>query len=333
MRLLNSSGDYRDFPVPELNYWNRYGYEYDCVVGPCIPESWTASLPFTLTVDYFNQVAECNEGNNNNRQSVPPVTPTVCTTNTPGTVTPTGTSSVTSTATARPCTVPFSDVAPADYFYEAVRWLYCRGAISGYADGTFRPGNNVTRAQICKLVVEALGIPHYTPPSPTFLDVPADHPFYVYIESYWHYAGSCWTECFYFHPYNNTTRGQLAKIIVFASCWPIYTPPTPTFLDVPATDPFYQAIETAYHQGVISGYADGTFRPSNLITRGQVSKIVYRAIMRGASCPSPTPTRTPTASSRAGMGANGGSGIAGRSWQELGRVDPALWGTAGAPAE
>ena len=80
--------------------------------------------------------------------------------------------------------MPFSDVHPSDYFYEAVRWLYRKGAVSGYADGTFRPGNNINRAQISKIVVLSLDLVLYTPPSPTFCDVPRDHPFFVYIETY-----------------------------------------------------------------------------------------------------------------------------------------------------
>ena len=62
---------------------------------------------------------------------------------------------------------------PTDYFYEAVRYLYCRGVISGYADNTFRPYNNTTRGQLTKIVVLGFGMPIYSPPTPTFRDVPA----------------------------------------------------------------------------------------------------------------------------------------------------------------
>jgi hypothetical protein len=74
------------------------------------------------------------------------------------------------------------------------------------------------------------------------------------------------------------TRGQLTKIVVLAAGWPLENPPAPTFSDVPTTDPFYQHIETAYSHEIISGYADGTFRPGNPATRGQISKIVHSAI-------------------------------------------------------
>ena len=64
MRLENSAGDYRDFPVPALGYPNPTYYDRICSVGPCIPAAWQSSLPYTLTVDIFNEVGESNEANN-----------------------------------------------------------------------------------------------------------------------------------------------------------------------------------------------------------------------------------------------------------------------------
>ncbi len=94
-----------------------------------------------------------------------------------------------------------------------------------------------------------------------------------------------------FRPYSNATRGQFAKMIVVAAGWPIITPARPDFADVPPQNPFYGVIETAYREGVISGYADGTFRPNNEITRGQISKII--SLAEGWSlAPPPTPDFT-----------------------------------------
>jgi hypothetical protein len=180
----------------------------------------------------------------------------------------------------------FSDVQPTDYFYEAVRYLYCRGVISGYADNTFRPYNNTTRGQLTKIVVLAEGFPIYTPPTPTFTDVPITQTFYPYIETAYHQGiisgYSCGGGCLEFRPGNNVTRGQLCKIVVLAEGWALYAPLLPTFIDVPTTDPFYAHIETAYRHGIISGYDCGIgcleFRPGNYATRGQIGKIVYQAI-------------------------------------------------------
>ena len=42
---------------------------------------------------------------------------------------------------------------------------------------------------------------------------------------------------------------------------------------MPATNTFYQYIETAYNAGIIGGYPDHTFKPNNNVTRGQLSKM------------------------------------------------------------
>ena len=52
-----------------------------------------------------------------------------------------------------------------------------------------------------------------------------------------------------FRPYNDTTRGQLTKIVVIAEGFPIDTTGGPHFTDVPTTNPFYVFIETAYNRG------------------------------------------------------------------------------------
>ncbi len=207
----------------------------------------------------------------------------------------------TPTPTPTECTITFSDVNPGDFFYEAVQYLACHGAISGYDDGTFRPYNNTKRGQLTKIVVLSEGWPIDTTGGPHFTDVSEDYVFYVYIETAYNHGiingygdGS-------FRPENNVTRAQLSKIIVLAQGWEIDTTGGPHFSDVPTTHPFYGYIETAYNHGIINGYNDGTFRPDNNATRAQISVIVYRAITGAPPQPTNTPSaNTPTATSVAG---------------------------------
>ncbi len=91
-----------------------------------------------------------------------------------------------------------------------------------------------------------------------------------------------------FRPYNPTTRGQMAKIAILGFDRPIVTPPggTYTFADVPRGFPFFDVIETAAHDNIVSGYNCGGpgepcdtrnrpyFRPYANVTRGQLSKII-----------------------------------------------------------
>ena len=182
------------------------------------------------------------------------------------------------TSTPVPCLIAFTDVATSDYFYEAVRYLYCAGAISGYSDNTFRPYSNTTRGQLSKIVVLAEGWTLNTTGGPHFSDVPAGSVFFAYVETAYNrqlisgYADGT------FRPVSNVTRGQLSKIIYLARGWSPSVAGGPHFSDVPASDPFYIYVETAYNHTIISGYSDNTFRPYNNATRGQISKIVYSAM-------------------------------------------------------
>jgi hypothetical protein len=172
----------------------------------------------------------------------------------------------------------FVDVQSTDYYHEPVLYLTCNNIVGGYGDNTFRPYGFTTRGQLTKIIVLAENWPIYVPPTPTFSDVPNDHPFYQFIETaYQHGIISGYSDGT-FRPYNDVTRGQICKIVVGAEGWPHYTPPSPTFSDVPTDNPFYAYIETAYRHAIISGYSDGTFRSFTNATRGQVAKIVYLAV-------------------------------------------------------
>src|SRR5207249_3034270 len=79
-----------------------------------------------------------------------------------------------------PLTPTFQDVPTTHTFYQYIETAYHRGVISGYSCGTncleFRPSANVTRAQLCKIIVLAEQWGIYTSPTPTFRDVPTGDP-------------------------------------------------------------------------------------------------------------------------------------------------------------
>ncbi|MDQ3931156.1 MAG: S-layer homology domain-containing protein, partial [Chloroflexota bacterium] len=193
------------------------------------------------------------------------------------TFTPTRTPEPADTATALPC-ADYSDVHPSQYFYKPVDWLTCRQIVSGYPDGTFRPNNPATRAQIIKLVTLGEKWDLYSPAESTFTDVLPGDWSYSYVETaVLHRVISGYADGT-FRPNDNVTRGQLSKIIVLASGWALLDRVQPHFLDVPAGSTFYVFIETAQEHGVVSGYGDGTFKPSEQATRGQLSKMLYVAL-------------------------------------------------------
>ncbi len=176
---------------------------------------------------------------------------------------------------------------PGSPFYADVRCLACRGIVSGYADGTFRPGATLTRGQAAKLLANAAGYADPIPPArQTFRDVPPGSPFWLFVErAYAHGVLSGYADGT-FRPGSPLTRGQGAKLVANAAGYGEAIPPTrQTFRDVPPAHPFWLFVERAYAHGVLSGYADGTYRPANLLTRGQAAKLVAQALLPG--CPAP----------------------------------------------
>jgi hypothetical protein len=202
------------------------------------------------------------------------------------------------------CAVQFSDVPAGHTFYRYVRCLVCRGVVSGYSDGTFRPDRVVTRGQIAKIVANAAGLSE-PPGAQTYEDVPPSHTFYTEIMRLssrsvmsGYACGGPGEPCVppqnrpYFRPGNNATRGQLSKIVSNAAN--ITDPVSGQFYaDVPTAHTFYVEIMRLTGRGVMSGYACGGvgepcdgeqrpyFRPANNVTRGQVSKIVANAFFPG----------------------------------------------------
>ena len=222
----------------------------------------------------------------------------------------------------------FTDVCPTDWYYPFVMNLFNIGAISGYADHTFRPNNQITRGQIMKVIVIATGLTAPVPGTNTFADVPPANPFFPWIEIGVAHAvvsgyscGAAGEPCDpqnrpYFRPAANVNRGQMAKMIVNARGWAPHSPTVATFADVPATSPYFAFVERVASYGVISGYgcAGGCaepcpglyFRPYNDTTRAQASKIIDIA---RTLVPTPTPTGTPPTPTRTATPPAGTQGV------------------------
>ena len=229
----------------------------------------------------------------------------------------------TATPSATPCALSFTDVHATDYFYTPVLYLACHGVISGYnnGDGTFsfRPYNNTTRSQMVKIVVLGYNKPIVTPAAGnhTFADVLPANPFFAVIETAARDAIVSGYTCGgpnepcdsanrpYFRPYNNVTRGQLAKIDVVAAGWEVINPALGSFEDVLPGTAFYTFVETAVCHGVNSGYNCGGpgepcdsqnrpyYRQYTNATRGQIAKIVYNSLSSQQTCGGPTATPGP----------------------------------------
>jgi hypothetical protein len=161
-------------------------------------------------------------------------------------------------------------------------FLLLSGITTGYADGTFRPNQNITRAQFAAMLYRYLGLEanQYTGVTLPFADTDAI-PDYALPAIRALYAegvinGSTGSDGqLYFNPSASLTRAQAATMIGRTQAKG-YATVSLSFSDadkIPSYATYY--IQTMAAQGVIGGYTDGTFRPNSNITRGQMAKILY----------------------------------------------------------
>lgn len=166
---------------------------------------------------------------------------------------------------------PDIDSATLEWAGEAISKLTAQNVISGYPDGTFCPGGNVTRAEFAKMTVAAFDSEEV---NTAYTDI-SGHWAEKYINSV-----NMYTQNNKFRPDEYATRADvayaMAKLIEnvsknsdilsrFSDC------------DTLADDlkPYFA---TAVETGVIKGYEDGTARPYGNVTRAEAAVIIYRCL-------------------------------------------------------
>jgi len=113
--------------------------------------------------------------------------------------------------------VRFKDVRPTHWAYDAIRRAVQAGIVTGFSDGSFRPDQKVSRAEMAAMLGRAMGLRELAVTRTSFKDVRTDH---------------------------------------WAAGW----------------------IERLVREGILTGYADRTFRPEQLVTRAEVAVMVLKGL-------------------------------------------------------
>ena len=108
----------------------------------------------------------------------------------------------------------FSDVPVNEWYAPYTQTAKERNIIAGYEDGTFRPNNNITRAEAIKILLQAANIEIEIPAETIFSDVDLNEWYAPYVVK----AHSMGIVSGYddgrFGVNDPITRGQVTKIIV-----------------------------------------------------------------------------------------------------------------------
>ncbi|WP_130648971.1 S-layer homology domain-containing protein [Egicoccus halophilus] len=114
-------------------------------------------------------------------------------------------------------TPPFADVPAGATHAEAIAAAADRGLVTGYPDGTFRPGTSVNRAQMATLLARAFALEADGPPP--FDDVPADATHAAAIAAVAEHDVAEGYGDGTFRPAEPVTRAQLASFLDRAGAW------------------------------------------------------------------------------------------------------------------
>jgi hypothetical protein len=170
----------------------------------------------------------------------------------------------------------FNDVPQTAGQYRFVETLFHNLITGGCGGGGFCPSTSVTRAQMAVFLLKSKFGPSYVPPPATgtvFTDVPLGG-FAPFIEQL--AALSVTTGCGagIYCPGSPATRAQMAVFLLKTQGGPAYDPPacvTPTFTDVPCSNPFAKWVEELVARGITAGCGGGLFCASSPVTRGQMA--------------------------------------------------------------
>ncbi|WP_162848520.1 Ig-like domain-containing protein [Paenibacillus nanensis] len=150
--------------------------------------------------------------------------------------------------------------------------------ILGYPDGEFKPGRNLTRAELAAIVARLLG--GGEDGSIPYTDVAKDHwaHRYIYIASKNGIFEGDPTGSF--RPEDPVKREELAAVMARFIGMTVSHSIDGKFSDVEGRWS-EDAIEALLRGGLISGYPDGTFKPGNKITRLEAVAMINSMLFRG----------------------------------------------------
>jgi PKD repeat protein/Tol biopolymer transport system component len=179
--------------------------------------------------------------------------------------------------------VAFTDT-PTD-FWATDYILACvnAGIVGGFGD-LYRPTLAVTRDAMAVFISRALAggdsLVPTGPPTATFSDVPTSHWAYRYVE----YAvdnGVVGGFGSLYRPTLTVTRDSMAVFVARAMAGGDASvptgPPTAFFTDTPTDHWAFRYVEYCHDEGVVGGYADGTYRPLLAVDRASMAVYVQRA--------------------------------------------------------
>lgn len=150
--------------------------------------------------------------------------------------------------------------------------------MSGYEDGTYRPDNTITRAEVATILSM---LDDSYDENERYESASADVNPDAWYANYVNFASSRGYMSGYedgtYRPDNTITRAEFASMVSrYIGIDPIDG--ENRFADIDSVPWCSQQINALSEAGIVSGYEDGLFKPSNYVTRAESASIINRAL-------------------------------------------------------
>lgn len=177
---------------------------------------------------------------------------------------------------------PFTDVDDTNENVEAIYTLYENNVVEGYDDFTFKPGNQVNRAEFLKMLIEGDNI---------ILNADAYNNCFPDVKDEWFAKYVCyaldqgWVEGYpdgNFMPAQTVNKAEATKILLEIHGWATALPETVTsdpYNDVPADSWFATYTELAKEKNFIDADTQNNIYPAALMSRAGIAEMTYRSMM------------------------------------------------------
>ena len=177
----------------------------------------------------------------------------------------------------------FTDIADYEWAKTAITYVYEKGIMSGDGKGNFRPGDNLTREEFVKILINALGGGKTSDYRIEFNDVSDDAWYkpYICIASELGIVNGLSEDTFGIG--QQITREDAAVMLKRAG--DVYThvfQKKQTLVDFTdyntVSDYALSSVDTLARAQIINGYEDGSFKPQGYITRSEIAKVIYSCL-------------------------------------------------------
>lgn len=173
----------------------------------------------------------------------------------------------------------FDDVLEGHEHYAAILWMEGRSVIQGYEDGTFRPDQEVNRAEALKIILLASDVEVDEAIEETedlFPDVTTGDWYYPYVAKGLDLGIVEGYDDGYFRPEQTINLAETLKIVHETRDLTVESPLEDPYWDVPMDAWFAPYVANAKDRNFIEAHDDGMLHADYTVNRGDLTEIMYR---------------------------------------------------------